>query len=125
MLVLIADDNRDTAETAALLFNAWGHETRVAYTGPEALQVASNFEPEVILLDIGLPQIDGHEVTRRLRRNPRFRDTLIIALSGYGMKTDQQLSLEAGCDEHLVKPIDLEKLNQLLTAKLEFKRAAK
>jgi PleD family two-component response regulator len=75
MHVLIVDDNEDTTETAALLVGAWDHKVRVAHTGAEALQVASDFEPEVILLDIGLPEIDGYEVARRLRQDPRFKDT--------------------------------------------------
>ena len=125
MLVLIVDDNADTTETAALLFAAWDHEIRVAHTGPEALQVASDFEPEIILLDIGLPEIDGYEVARRLRQDPRFKDTLMIAMSGYGQNTDQQRSREAGFDEHLVKPVDLERLNQLLSEKVGLKRGTK
>lgn len=125
MLVLIVDDNEDTTETAALLFGAWDHEIRVAHTGPEALQVASDFEPEVILLDIGLPEIDGYEVARRLRQDPRFKGTLMIAVSGYGSTTDQQLSREAGFDEHLTKPVDLERLNRLLSEKVGLKRGAK
>jgi CheY-like chemotaxis protein len=118
MLVLIVDDNEDTTETAALLFGARDHEIRVAHTGPEALQVAPDFEPEVILLDIGLPEIDGYEVARRLRQDPRFKGTLMIAVSGYGSNADQQLSREAGFDEHLTKPVDLERLNRLLSEKV-------
>lgn len=125
MHVLIVDDNEDYTETAALLLGAWDHETKVAHTGLEALQVASDFEPEVILLDIGLAEIDGYEVARRLRQDPRFKHTLIIAVSGYGRSADQQLSRDAGFDEHLVKPVDLEKLNRALNEKLESKRAAK
>jgi two-component system CheB/CheR fusion protein len=124
MHVLIVDDNEDTTETAALLFGAWDHEIRVAHTGPEALLVASDFEPEVILLDIGLPEMDGYEVARRLRQDPRFKDTLMIAVSGYGRNTDQQLSREAGFDEHLTKPVDLKTLNRLLSEKVGMKRRA-
>ena len=123
MLILIVDDNEDMTETAALLFSAWNHETRVAHTGSEALLVASDFQPEVILLDIGLPVIDGYEVARRLRQDPRFKNTLMIAVSGYGSETDQQLSREAGFDEHLIKPVDLERLNRDLSQKLELKRS--
>ncbi len=124
MHVLIVDDNEDTTETAALLFSAWHHEVRVAHTGPQALQVASDFQPEVILLDIGLPVIDGYEVARRLRQDPRFKNTLMIAVSGYGSNADQQMSREAGFDEHLIKPVDLESLNRDLSGKLELKRSA-
>ena len=66
-----------------MLFGAWDHEIRVAQTGPEALQIASDFEPEVILMEIGLPEMDSYEVARRLRQDPRFKDTLMIAVSGY------------------------------------------
>jgi CheY-like chemotaxis protein len=125
MHVLIVDDNEDTTETAALLFGAWDHEIRVAQTGPEALQIASDFEPEVILMDIGLPEMEGYEVARRLRQAPRFKDTLMIAVSGYGRNTDQQLSREAGFDEHLIKPVNLERLNRLLSEKVGLKRGTK
>jgi CheY-like chemotaxis protein len=124
MRVVIVDDNEDTTETTALLLTAWKHEIRVAHTGSEALQVASEFQPEVILLDIGLPEIDGYDVARRLRQDPRFKNTLIIAVSGYGSSSDQQLLREAGFDEHLVKPVDLERLSRDLSEKLELKRSA-
>ncbi|MGH7914411.1 MAG: ATP-binding protein, partial [Candidatus Binataceae bacterium] len=125
MQVLIVDDSEDTTETAALLLGTWHHEIRVAHTGAEALKVASEYQPDVILLDIGLPGMDGYEVARRLRRDPRFKGTLIIALSGYGgygQETDHQKSREAGFDEHLIKPVNLEKLNGLLSEKLNAKR---
>jgi two-component system, chemotaxis family, CheB/CheR fusion protein len=120
--VLIVDDSEDTTETEALLFGAWNHEVRVARTGPEALQVAADYGPDVILLDIGLPGMDGYEVARRLRQDARFKDTLIIAVSGYGRESDRRLSVEAGFDDHLIKPVDLEKLNALLSEKVDLKR---
>ena len=125
MHVLFVDDNEDTIETAALLFGAWDHEIRVARTGPEALEVASDFEPDVILLDIGLPGLDGYEVAKRLRQDPRFKDTLMIAVSGYGRESDRQLSRAAGFDDHLIKPVDLEKLNELLSEKVNLRRGSK
>jgi two-component system CheB/CheR fusion protein len=79
----------------------------------------------VILLDIGLPEIDGYEVAKRLRQDPRLKDTLTIAASGYGSNTDQRLSREAGFDEHLTKPVDLERLNRLLSERDGLKRGAK
>jgi two-component system CheB/CheR fusion protein len=125
MHVLFVDDSEDTTETAALLFGAWNHEIRVARTGPEALQVASDYEPDVILLDIGLPGMDGYEVAKRLRQDPRFKDTLMIAISGYGRESDRHLSREAGFDDHLIKPVDLEKLKALLSEKINLRRASK
>jgi CheY-like chemotaxis protein len=96
----------------------------VARTGPEALQVAADCALDVLLLDIGLPGMDGYEVAKRLRQEARFKDTLMIAISGYGRDHDRQLSREAGFDDHLVKPVDLEKLNALLNEKVTLKRRA-
>jgi two-component system CheB/CheR fusion protein len=124
MHVLIVDDNEDTTETAALLFGAWNHEIRVARTGPEALAIAPAYQPDVILLDIGLPGMDGYQVARRLRQDPRFKDTLIIAISGYGSESDRRHSQEAGFNDHLVKPVDLQKLNELLKQRVSLKRGA-
>jgi CheY-like chemotaxis protein len=124
MRVLIVDDNEDTLETAALLLGAWNNEIRVARTGPEALQIAADCTPDLVLLDIGLPGMNGYEVAKRLRQEARFEDTLIIAISGYGRDQDRQLSREAGFDDHLVKPVDLEKLNALLNEKVTLKRHA-
>jgi CheY-like chemotaxis protein len=124
MRVLIVDDNEDTLETAALLLGAWNHEIRMARTGPEALQVAAHSALDVILLDIGLPGMNGYEVAKRLRQETRFKDTLMIAITGYGRDQDRQLSREAGFDDHLIKPVDLEKLNALLNEKVTLKRHA-
>lgn len=111
--LLIVDDN-DTAESAALLLTAWNHDIRVAHTGPQALQVAPDYEPDVILLDIGLPEMNGYEVVKRLRQDSRFKRTLIIALPGYGQESDRQRARDAGFDEHLTKPVNLEKLEPFL-----------
>jgi CheY-like chemotaxis protein len=122
MRVLIVDDNEDTLETAALLLGAWNHEIRMARTGPEALQVAADSALDVILLDIGLPGMNGYEVAKRLRQETRFKDTLMIAITGYGRDQDRQLSREVGFDDHLIKPVDLEKLNALLNEMVNLKR---
>ena len=84
--------------------------------------IRDSYGPDVILLDIGLPGMDGYEVARRLRQDARFKDTLIIAVSGYGRESDRRLSVEAGFDDHLIKPVDLEKLNALLSEKVDLKR---
>ncbi|MES2920571.1 MAG: ATP-binding protein [Verrucomicrobiota bacterium] len=112
--LLIVDDNKDAAETMAMLQRLRGHQTRVAYTGPDALTVAEEFVPQVVLLDIGLPDMDGFEVARRLRRIPEMENALLIALTGYATASDRQLSSDAGFNEHLAKPADLNVLRDLL-----------
>ena len=112
--MLIVDDNKDSAETMAMLQELDGHETRVALTGPDAVSVAAEFKPEVVLLDIGLPGMDGFEVARKLRTMPALQDTFLIALTGYGTHEDRSRAEEAGFNEHLVKPANLEHLRTLL-----------
>jgi signal transduction histidine kinase len=112
--VLIVEDNADAADSLALLLRALGHEVRVVGDGPAALEAASSFRPDVALLDIGLPEMDGYEVARRLRRDPALGDAVLVALSGYGQEEDRRRSHAAGFDVHLVKPVDLEGLQALL-----------
>jgi two-component system CheB/CheR fusion protein len=114
--VLVVDDNRDAATTLALLLRARGHEVQVANDGHAALELAESFRPQVVLLDIGLPGIDGYEVARRLRSSPRTRDILIVAISGYGQDEDRKRSQQVGFDFHLVKPVDPAVLQSLLTS---------
>lgn len=102
--VLIVDDNRDAAQTMALLIKLSGHETSTAHDGPQALAMLADVNPEVALLDIGLPQMDGYELARRIRE--RIHDVYLIAVSGYGQPEDKARSSEAGFDEHFVKPVD-------------------
>ncbi|QJE98766.1 response regulator [Luteolibacter luteus] len=104
--LLIVDDNRDAAESMAMLQELSGHSTRVAFHGESAIAIASEFKPDVVLLDIGLPGMDGFEVARRLRALPRGEDAFMIALTGYGSEQDRQLTKAAGFDRHLVKPAD-------------------
>ena len=103
--VLVVDDNRDTARSGAMLLNTLGHEVETALDGPAALEVARQFKPQAIFLDIGLPGMSGYEVARTLREEG-FRDEIIVAVSGYGQPEDRRRSREAGFDDHLVKPID-------------------
>ena len=110
--MLVVDDNVDQAHSAAILLRASGHEVREAYSGTATLEAALEFQPHVVLLDIGLPEIDGYEVARRLRHNPQTKDVRLIALTGYGMEADHQRSVEAGFDDHLVKPVDPSKLQE-------------
>lgn len=104
--LLIVDDNRDAAESMAMLQELSGHSTRVALHGESALAMAADFKPDVVLLDIGLPGMDGFEVARRLRATPEGQGAFMIALTGYGSEQDRQQTKEAGFDRHLVKPAD-------------------
>jgi signal transduction histidine kinase/CheY-like chemotaxis protein len=112
--VLVVDDNVDAAESVAMILRLSGHEVRLAYNGPDALQAAEESRPEAVLLDVGLPGMSGYEVARRLRQDPRFRETLLIAMTGYGQDADRRRSLEAGFDQHMVKPVDPDALEQIL-----------
>jgi CheY-like chemotaxis protein/two-component sensor histidine kinase len=114
--ILIVDDNRDAADSLAMLLRTTGNDIRTAYDGLEAVQVASEFRPEVVLLDIGLPKIDGHEVAQRIRKEPWGRQMCLIAVTGWSDETDRARSRAAGFDHHLVKPLDTGHLAQLLTS---------
>jgi CheY-like chemotaxis protein len=114
--VLVVDDNVDAAVSLArLLARLYGQEVRVAHDGPEALSLAGEFRPDVVLLDIGLPGMDGNEVARRLRERPECEGTLIVALTGWGQEADVERSRAAGFDHHLVKPANPDAILDLLT----------
>ena len=112
--MLIVDDNRDSAESMAMLQELSGHTTRVAHSGPDAILAAGDFKPEVVLLDIGLPGMDGYQVARQLRQMPGLAGSFLVALTGYGSDEDRDLAHAAGFDEHLVKPADLNQLRRWL-----------
>jgi PAS domain S-box-containing protein len=112
--VLVVDDNVDAAESMALLLRAVGHEVRTAYDGLVALREAEALRPEVVLLDIGLPRLDGYEVARRLRQQEGGQEALVIALTGYGQEEDRRRAAAAGFDVHLVKPPDPGAVQQLV-----------
>jgi signal transduction histidine kinase/ActR/RegA family two-component response regulator len=112
--VLVVDDNRDSATTLALLLSRAGYQTDVAYDGLSALERAQAFHPDIALLDIGLPGIDGYELASRLRLDSTMADTLLVAVSGYGQPDDRRRSQEAGFHHHLVKPVDPQQLLELL-----------
>ena len=116
--VLVVDDNEDSAAMLVRLLARSGHDVRSAYTGPTALDVAADFLPDVVLLDIGLPGIDGYEVARQLRQIPRLEGVKIVAMTGYGQEADIRLAREAGFDSHQVKPVDFVKVVELLTTLL-------
>ncbi len=112
--VLVVDDNVDSAETLAKLLRRSGHEVRTAYSGPAAPVAAGEQLPDVVLLDIGLPGLDGYEVARRLRQDARLKDVRLVAMTGYGQESDLQLAREAGFDQHAVKPVNFPKVLELL-----------
>lgn len=103
--VLVVDDNEDAAESLAALLRIFGHEVGVAFDGEQALSLAPELMPDVVLLDLGMPRMDGHEVARRMRAAPWGASMKIVALSGFGDGADRTRSLEAGCNDHLVKPV--------------------
>ena len=116
--VLVVDDNVDAAMTLAEAVRLDGHDVRVSHDGDAALRDAASFVPEVVLLDIGLPGMDGYEVVGRLRRLPQLARTLMVALTGFGQESDRVRALAAGFDEHLVKPVDLDTVHGVLRRRL-------
>ena len=114
--VLIVDDNRDAADTLAMMLEIMGNEVRTAYDGMEALQVGSELRPDVVLLDIGLPGLNGYEAARRIRAEPWGSRSLLIALTGWGQSEDRRRSREAGFDHHVVKPVAAGTLMELLAS---------
>jgi len=112
--VLVVDDNRDATDSMAMLLGVWGHETRSAHDGPVALGIAAEFQPEVVILDIGLPGMDGYEVARRIHEIPALRNVVLVAMTGYGQEEDRIRSRAAGFARHLLKPADLGTLKSLL-----------
>jgi len=113
--ILIVDDSRDGGESMAMLLRVLGAEVALAHSGRHALECVDAFKPDVVLLDIGMPGMDGYEVARRIRANPANRNMSLIALTGWGQDEDRRRSVAAGFDHHLVKPADIEQLRQLLT----------
>ena len=116
--ILVVDDNQDSARTMGGLLKLLGHEVHTAFDGMEAVEAAKQFGPEVILMDVGMPRLNGYEAARRIREQPWGRDVIIIALTGWGQEGDRVQSREAGCDDHLVKPVNFPDLEKLL-AELE------
>jgi len=112
--ILVVDDNEDSARSMAALQRMRGHETLTVFNGPDAIAAAAEFAPEAVLLDIGLPGMDGYEVARRLRAVPAHAGTFIVAMTGYDTHPDRDRALQAGFDEYLVKPIDSAKLREWL-----------
>jgi two-component system CheB/CheR fusion protein len=114
--VLVVDDNTDTAASLGWLLEAFGHEAAVAHTGAAALDAARATRPDAIVLDLGLPDLEGLEVARRLRALPEFRHTLLIASTGFNQERDRLRARDAGFDHYLVKPFDPNRLDEVLRA---------
>jgi CheY-like chemotaxis protein len=112
----VVDDNVDAAESLALVLRRGGNEVRTAYNGPDGLEEAAAFRPTAVVLDIGLPGMDGYETARLLRARPEHQGVLLIALTGYGQDEDRRRSAEAGFDHHLVKPVEPHELRELLAS---------
>ena len=112
--VLVVDDNVDGAQSLARVLQICGHDTRTAHDGPEALDAARLFQPEVVLLDIGLPGMNGYEVAKRLRADPALSGALVVALTGWGSEDDKRQSKEAGFDFHLTKPVEVSAIANIL-----------
>jgi CheY-like chemotaxis protein len=115
--ILVVDDNEDAAKLLAEVLLAHGHQIRTALDGPSALRVADEFHPEVAVLDIGLPVMDGYELAERLRSTPTTAHTRLIAVTGYGQESDRARALGAGFDAHLAKPVAIETLVRLVDAR--------
>jgi CheY-like chemotaxis protein len=116
--ILVVDDNRDTATSCARLLKGMGHEVQTAFDGLGALETARSFKPQTILLDIGLPGMNGYEVAKTLR-NEGFENEVIVAVSGYGQPEDRERSRDAGFDDHLVKPVHRDALITVLQQSAE------
>jgi CheY-like chemotaxis protein len=99
----------------AMMLTLMGNEVRTAHDGFEAIETAREFHPKAILMDLGMPKLNGYEATQRIREQPWGRDMIIIAMTGWGQEADRTQSREAGCDSHLVKPVNLSELESLLT----------
>jgi CheY-like chemotaxis protein len=112
--VLIVDDNADAADSLCSLLQLSGHQVRTVYRGDQALEQIRQFCPDVVLLDIGLPDLDGYEIARRVRTELGTRRPTLVALSGWGRSSDKQQAREAGIDLHLTKPVDAETLQRVL-----------
>lgn len=122
--ILIVDDNPQNLKLVRVLLQGAGYDVRTAVDAEHALVVLESFMPRLILMDIQLPGMDGLELTRRLKAEPRYSGTLVFAVSAYAMKTDAQKALAAGCDEYVTKPIDVDALPKLIAERLARPAAA-
>lgn len=121
--VLVVDDNRDSADSLAMMLALMGHEVQAVYDGQAAVDNATNFHPQVVLLDIGMPRVNGYEAARRIREKFPAPSMVLIAMTGWGQEDASARSREAGFDHHLVKPVDPEALEKLLVQVTKVPRA--
>jgi CheY-like chemotaxis protein len=112
--VLVVDDDRDTADSYRVLLSLWGHRTLVAYDAEAALEAARRERPDLVVLDLAMPGVDGWELARRLRAEPGLEEVVLLAVSGYGQRADRRRSKAVGINRHLLKPIEPELLERLL-----------
>ena len=112
--MLVADDDRDTADSSALLLRSAGHDVRSAYSGAEALIAAASFHPQMAFLDIAMPEMNGYDVARAIRAAEWGREMVLVAVTGWGRPSDKRRASESGFDHHLVKPFDFASLQALL-----------
>jgi CheY-like chemotaxis protein len=112
--ILVVDDNVDAADALAMLLRLSGHDAVTAFDGVEALGLAENFRPDIVLLDIGMPRLDGYGTARAMRAEPWGRDLTLVALTGWGQPKDRDRTVEAGFDAHLVKPVATERLMEII-----------
>jgi two-component system, OmpR family, response regulator len=113
--ILLVDDSVDAAMAMSMLLEALGHEVRTEHDGPRALASVDEFRPDVVVLDIGLPGMNGFDVAREMRKRPVTKDVLLLAMTGYGSDADRQDAMNAGFDHHLTKPVSIADLEALLT----------
>jgi CheY-like chemotaxis protein len=114
--ILVADDNSDAAESLAIMLRMGGNEVRTCRDGVEAVSLAGSYRPEVVLLDIGMPRMNGYDAARSIRREPWGKDMMLVALTGWGQDEDKRRALEAGFDHHLTKPVDADALEKLVAS---------
>jgi CheY-like chemotaxis protein len=112
--VLVVDDSQDGADSLGLILQALGAQASVTYDGPSALALLDSFKPDIVLLDIGMPGMDGYDVARRIRAERAFDRVLLVALTGYGQEEDRRRCADAGFDHHLVKPLEVKELEHVL-----------
>jgi len=115
--IMVVDDNHDAAETLSMLLTELGATVAVAHSGPEALEALDGFDPDAVLLDIGMPGMDGYEVSRLVRASSTHGDVLLIALTGWGQEDDRERSKRAGFDYHFVKPPDINRMRTILASR--------
>ena len=111
--VLVVDDNRYTADSFARLISLLGHDARPAYSGSEAVNCTGEFAPDMVLLDIDMPGMDGYEAVRRLREDPKHSDAIFVAVTGWAREEDKRRAYDAGFDLHVAKPISIERMKEL------------